>query len=171
MKALLVIDMLNDFIAEDGVLTTGPAGRGIIGFIQAKVAKFREHGCPVIFICDHHEADDKEFQMFPAHCVAGSTGSAIIPELEVQPGDKIIHKRRYSAFFGTELDLYFREKGVTELCLVGVCTNICVLYTAADARNLGYQVTIFKEGVASFDEQAHRFALKEAEHVLGCTIL
>ena len=64
MKALLVIDMLQDFIAEDGVLTTGKAGREIIGFIQEKIQEFREQGYPVIFICDHHEADDKEFDMF-----------------------------------------------------------------------------------------------------------
>ncbi|HPT82364.1 MAG TPA: isochorismatase family cysteine hydrolase [Limnochordia bacterium] len=171
MKALLVIDMLNDFIAEDGVLTTGAAGREIIGFIKERIAEFRAQGAPVIFICDHHEQDDKEFEMFPAHCLAGSPGSQIIAELEVQPRDKIITKRRYSAFFGTELDLYLREKGVEELYLVGVCTNICVLYTAADARNLGYRVHIYAQGVASFDEQAHHFALKEAQQVLGCTIL
>lgn len=171
MKALLVIDMLQDFIAEDGVLTTGKAGREIIGFIQEKIQEFREQGYPVIFICDHHEADDKEFDMFPAHCVAGSPGSQIIPELEVKPGDRIIKKRRYSAFFGTELDLYLREKGVEEIYLVGVCTNICVLYTAADARNLNYRVSIYEQGVASFDAEAHRFALKEAKNVLGCSIL
>lgn len=109
--------------------------------------------------------------MFPAHCIAGSQGSQVIPELEVRSGDKIIRKRRYSAFFGTELDLYLREKGIQEIHLVGVCTNICVLFTAADARNLGYPVTIYAQGVASFDAEAHRFALKEAENVLGCSIV
>lgn len=74
-------------------------------------------------------------------------------------------------FFCTELDLYLREKGVKELYLVGVCTNICVLYTAADARNLGYTVNIYESGVASFDEEAHRFALKEAKNTLGCNII
>lgn len=171
MKALVVIDMLRDFIAADGVLTTGEAGRSIIGFVQEKIGEFRDAGCPVVFICDNHEPDDKEFEMFPAHCVAGTPGSEIIPELEVKPGDKIIKKRRYSAFFGTELDLFLREKQVDGIFLVGVCTNICVLYTAADARNLGYQVSIFEQGVASFDPQAHQFALSEAKNVLGCRIL
>lgn len=171
MKALVVIDMLNDFIAEDGLLTTGEAGREIIPFIQSKIEEFREQGYPIIFVCDNHEPDDKEFEMFPAHCIAGSQGSQVIPELEVRSGDKIIRKRRYSAFFGTELDLYLREKGIQEIHLVGVCTNICVLFTAADARNLGYPVTIYAQGVASFDAVAHRFALKEAENVLGCSIV
>src|SRR5690606_38791002 len=124
-----------------------------------------------IYICDNHEEDDKEFDMFPPHCIAGTEGSQIIQQLQVKDGDKIIKKRRYSAFYGTDLDLYLREKGVDEIYLVGVCTNICVLYTAADARNLAYKVNVFKEGVASFDEEAHEFALKEMESTLGCNIV
>ncbi|MDI9370788.1 MAG: cysteine hydrolase [Synergistaceae bacterium] len=171
MKALLVIDMLKDFIDKDGLLTTGEAGRGIVDFIKQRTDEFRESGYPVIYICDNHEEDDKEFDMFPPHCVAGTGGCEIIPELEVRKGDKVIKKRRYSAFFGTDLDLHLREKKVDELFLAGVCTNICVLYTAADARNLGYKVNIFERGVASFDPEAHSFALKEAKNTLGCAII
>ena len=119
--------------------------------------------------CDHH--NDKEFDMFPAHCIAQTAGARIIEDLDVKDENKIIKKRRYSAFFGTDLDLYLREKGVDELFLVGVCTNICVLYTAADARNLAYKVNIYKDGVASFDEKAHEFALKEAKNTLGCRLI
>ncbi|MFY9494176.1 MAG: isochorismatase family cysteine hydrolase [Limnochordia bacterium] len=170
MKALLIIDMLKDFIELDGVLTTGEAGREIIPFIQGKIEEFRQQGYPIIYICDSHERDDKEFDMFTPHCLAGSEGSEIIDELQVAPEDKIIKKRRYSAFFGTDLDLYLRERGISEIHLVGVNTNICVLYSAADARNLNYAVTIYGNGVASFDPEAHKFALKEAKNTLGCTI-
>ena len=55
--------------------------------------------------------------------------------------------------------------------MVGDCTNICVLYTAADARNLGYAVEVVEGGVTSFDEEAHRDALRELEKTLGATIL
>lgn len=171
MEALLVIDMLNDFIKEDGALPAGEAGEAIVDFIRQKAEEFREKGRPVIYVCDSHEPDDREFDMFPNHCVAGSDGCEIIPELEPRPGDKIIRKRRYSAFFGTDLDLYLREKGVDELYLVGVNTNICVLYTAADARNINYKVNIYEKGVASFDPEAHRFALKEAKNTLGCNVV
>ena len=54
--------------------------------------------------------------------------------------------------------------GISELILVGVCTNICVLYTAADARMLNYKVTVIKDGAASFSSEAHEFALKEIEN-------
>ena len=171
MKALIVIDMLKDFIQEGGALETGPAGRDIIPFIKEKIQEFRESDYPIIYVCDNHETDDKEFQMFPPHCVKDTEGSKIIPELEVLEGDKIIKKRRYSAFYGTDLDLFLRDNQVDEIYLVGVCTNICVLYTAADARNISYKVNIFKDGVASFDEEAHKFALKEMENTLGCNII
>lgn len=170
MKALLIIDMLKDFIELDGALTTGEAGQAIIGFIQRKTEEFRAKGYPIIYICDSHELDDKEFDMFQPHCIAGTRGSEIIDELKVAGEDKIIKKRRYSAFFGTDLDLYLRERGVNEIHLVGVNTNICVLYSAADGRNINYQVTIYAQGVASFDTDAHHFALKEAKNTLGCTI-
>lgn len=171
MKALLVIDMLEDFISKDGALSTGPAGEEIIRFIKEKTEEFRKDGHKIIYICDNHEIDDKEFEMFPSHCVDNTEGSNIIKDLKPMKGDKIIKKRRYSSFYGTDLDLYLRENNIDEIFLVGVCTNICVLYTAADARNIAYKVNIYKEGVASFDYEAHKFALNQAENVLGCTIL
>ncbi|MDY0235281.1 MAG: isochorismatase family cysteine hydrolase [Gudongella sp.] len=171
MKALLVIDMLKDFIEKDGALETGPTGRDIIPFIKEKIQEFRKSGYPVIYLCDSHETNDKEFDMFPPHCVKDTEGSKIIDDLEVLDEDKIIRKRRYSAFYGTDLDLFLRENNVNEIYLVGVCTNICVLYTAADARNISYKVNVFKDGVASFDQEAHKFALKEMENTLGCNIL
>lgn len=171
MKALLVVDMLNDFILEDGRLTNGKAGKEIIGFVAEKIKEYREEGYKIIFICDNHEKDDKEFKMFPQHCVAGSYGSEIIEQLDLRDEDKIIYKRRYSAFFATELDLYLRENNIREIGLVGVCTNICILYTTADARNLDYDVVVYEKGVASFDQEAHKFALKEIGTSLGGKVL
>ena len=146
MKALLVIDMLKDFIDEKGALSVGPVGKKITPFVKEKIEEFRQKGYPIIFVCDNHEEDDREFDMFPPHCIAGTKGAEIIEDIDVRPEDKIIKKRRYSAFFGTDLDLTLREKEVNELSLVGVCTNICVLYTAADARNLAYKVNIYEKG-------------------------
>ncbi|MDI3482111.1 MAG: nicotinamidase/pyrazinamidase [Tepidanaerobacteraceae bacterium] len=171
MKALLVIDMLEDFINKKGALYVGHSGETIVPFVKQKIQEFREQQNPVVFICDNHQKDDREFEMFPPHCIANTTGSNIIRELDARDDDKIIRKRRYSAFFGTDLDIYLREKGIYEIYLAGVCTNICVLYTAADARNLGYRVNVYKEGVASFDEKSHDFALNEMEKTLGCRIL
>lgn len=166
----MVIDMLNDFVDEKGSLFCGPASRAILPFVVKTVQKARGVGEPVFFIADRHLADDKEFEMFPPHCIAGTEGAAVCPELEPKKGEIIVPKRRYSAFFGTDLDLRLRELGVSEIILVGVCTNICVFFTAADARMRGYKVTVLRDGVASFDEAAHRFALEQMEKVLGARI-
>lgn len=170
-QALLVIDMLADFLEETGSLYCGEGSRQIVPRVAARIAEARQAGIPVIYICDQHRPDDPEFEMFPPHCLAGTPGGEVIGELAPRPSERVIPKRRYSGFFGTDLDLTLRELGVEEIWLVGVCTNICVLYTAADARMLNYRVTVFKDSVASFDGEAHAFALRELEKTLGARVV
>ena len=139
--------------------------------IQAASVIQERFGVPVLYLKDDHLTDDAEFAQFPPHAIAGTKGAEIVPELAPHDGDVVIPKRRYSGFFGTDLDITLRERDVDTLRLVGDCTNICVLYTAADARNLGYAVEVVERGVTSFDEQAHRHALRELEKTLGAKVL
>ena len=169
-KAFLVIDMLKDFVDPGGKLYIGDEARRVIPAIKRAIEHARNKGCPVIYVCDRHLPDDPEFSMFPPHCIVGSEGAEVTEELKPMPGDRVIPKRRYSAFFQTDLDLTLRELGVDELVILGVCTNICDLYTAADARMLGYKVTVLRECVASFDKEAHEFALKEMERTRGAKV-
>jgi len=169
-KALLVIDMLNDFIRKEGRLYIGDKGKEIILVIQKRLEYFRKSGEPIFYICDNHHHDDQEFKLFPSHCIKGTWGAEVIDELKPENNDIIIYKRRYSGFFQTDLDLTLRERGISKLELVGVCTNICVLYTAASARMLNYPVTIWKNAVTSFDQEAHNFALQQMKDVLGVTV-
>lgn len=74
-------------------------------------------------------------------------------------------KTRYSAFAGTDLEMKLRERGIQEVHLVGVCTDICVLHTAVDAYNKGFHIVVHEKAVASFNEQGHQFAL---EHFKSC---
>src|SRR3979411_2659593 len=153
--------MIEDFAHEGGALFGGPTMGRIIPVIQSELARARAAGESVIYLTDNHVPDDAEFKTFPAHAIAGTKGAEIIPELAPEDNDDVIPKRRYSGFFGTDLDITLREKDVDTLRLVGDCTNICVLYTAADARNLGYAVEVVRDGVTSFDEEGHRDALRE----------
>lgn len=171
MKALLVIDMLNDFIKPEGALYIGPAAERVVPAVRARLEEYRRNGDLVIFICDRHRSGDLEFEMFPPHCLEGDPGAEVIEALAPQPGERLIYKRRYSAFFGTELDLVLRECQIRELELTGVVTNICVLYTAADARMLNYGVTVDAAAVAGIKEKNHRFALQEMKDTLGVTVL
>ena len=93
-------------------------------------------------------------------------GAQVVKELTPAPGERVMPKRRFSAFFGTDLDLWLREQGIEEVRIVGVCTNICVLYSAADARMRGYEVSVPENAVASFDQRAHEGALRELADVL-----
>ena len=170
LKALLVVDMLMDFIDPEGALYIGSTAEDLVPAVEAKIEQFRSEGQPIIFICDHHLEDDSEFAMFPPHSLSGSKGAEIIPALAPQSGERVIYKRRYSAFFGTDLDLTLREKRICDIELVGCVTNICILYTAVHARMLDYNVTVPVAAVAGFDPEAHRFALREMEKTLGVTL-
>jgi len=170
LKALIVVDMLFDFIDPAGALYIGPVASGLTKAVKSRLELYRSANDPVIFICDRHHQDDSEFAMFPPHSIEESKGAAIVDLLTPGKGERIIYKRRYSAFFGTDLDLTLREKNITELELAGAVTNICILYTAADARMLNYKVSVSREAVGSFDQEAHLFALQEMEKTLGVKV-
>jgi len=80
-------------------------------------------------------------------------------------------KTRFSAFAGTELELLLRARRITELYLVGVCTDICILHTAVDAYNRGFDIVVHEKGVASFDPTGHEWALRHFENALGITVV
>jgi nicotinamidase/pyrazinamidase len=170
-KALLVIDMLRDFLDEDGALYCGESSRSIISFVKQKIQEVRAQEGDIIFIRDCHAPDDLEFQRFTPHCVVGTRGAEIIPELDVRPEDAQVEKRRYSGFFQTPLEGILNSKGVKEVHVVGVCTSICVMDTVSDLRNRDIRTIVYREGVADFDPEAHSFALKRMERVLGAQVV
>ena len=93
-RALIVVDMLNDFVDEKGALYCGPSARDIIPFIQDRIADYRKTESSVIYIQDSHSEDDKEFEKFPKHSVSGTWGHQIVPELAPRQEDVVIQKRR-----------------------------------------------------------------------------
>ena len=169
-NAVLVVDMLRGFLEEGYPLYIGNKARNIIPHIQRLLEQELAQGSKVFFICDNHDPDDLEFKMFPPHCVAGTPEAEVIPELARYPGEKIL-KKRYSGFFGTKLEQKLKELKPEKLIICGVLTNICVMHTAADARNRDYEVEIPVDCVASPDEAAHRFALEHMEKVLGAKLI
>ncbi|NOZ76324.1 MAG: cysteine hydrolase [Euryarchaeota archaeon] len=165
MKALLVIDMLKDFVNEDGRLVVPGAGE-LIGPINRQIRKVREGGGLVIFVCDAHDRDDREFRVWPPHAIEGTRGAEVIDELDRQSGDPIIKKKRYSAFYNTDLEEVLEAHGVDHLLLAGVLTDICVMHTAVDAAMRDYRVTVLEDCVKSASEEAHRWALKHMKDII-----
>jgi nicotinamidase/pyrazinamidase len=169
--ALIVIDMLNDFLDPEGSLYVGPQAREIIPFVARKVAEFRAQGRMVIFVCDAHDPDDPEFQAFPPHAVKGGWGAGIIPELTPAPGDYRVEKTRYSAFAHTNLDDILKQEQVDEVHMVGVLTSICVMETVKDLFHRKLPGLVYRQGVADKNPEAHAAALQEMEQVLGAKVV
>ena len=168
-NAVIVVDMLVGFLEPGHNLYCGDDSRRIIPNIVALLERETRNGARVLFVADNHDPDDLEFEMFPVHCVKGTGETRVIEELSGFEGD-YVPKNRYSAFFGTDLEDRLAALEPDKLIIVGVCTDICVMHTAADARNRDYAVEIPVDCVASFDEDAHRYALQHARNILGAKL-
>jgi len=170
-KALIVVDMLNDFIDEKGALFCGPTARDIIPVVRQKIEDYRRTKDTVIYLQDAHDQNDAEFEKFPRHCVAGTWGSEVIPELAPGSDDFIVSKKRYSGFYGTNLDKILNDREVTEVEVLGVCTSICVMDTVGELANRDYTISVAVDGVADFDQEFHEFALKRMVQLYGARIV
>jgi len=171
-EALLVIDMLNDFVLPGAPLEV-PDARAIIPVIRKQGETARRAGDPVVYVCDSHEPDDAEFRRFgwPAHAVRGTGGAEIVAELKPAAGDIIVPKNTYSGFYGTTLDAALKRLGVDSVRLTGDVTHICILFTAADAVLRGYSVTVVENGVAGLAREDHDAALRIMKNVLGVKLV
>lgn len=182
-KALINIDYTRDFVAEEGALTCGQPGQEIEERITAITEGFIQAGDFIVFAIDVHQAGDSfhpETRLFPPHNLKGTEGRRLYGRLEEvfikaqadsNPDVYWMDKTRYSAFAGTDLELRLRSRGITELHLVGVCTDICVLHTAVDAYNKGFEIVIHEDAAASFDPEGHRWALRHFQGSLGAAVI
>ncbi len=165
-NVVLVVDMLRGFLEEGHPLSLGEKCRSIIPDVRNLIEIEINQDSHIIFLCDNHAPDDAEFEMFPPHCIEGTEEADIIPEL-AEYNAEYMPKHRYSGFFETSLEQRLNQLQPDKIIICGVLTNICVLHTAADARNRDYPVEVPINCVASPDETAHTFALDHMEKVLG----
>lgn len=161
--ALLVIDMQRDFV-DVGAPCEAIGAREIVPTVNALSGWARARGLPVIVTQEMHRADRSDFgielEFEPLHCIEGTPGVELVPGLTVAESDyRLVAKRRYDCFAGTELDLLLRCKRVENLICCGVCTNICVLSTVIAARNLDYRVVLPVDAVAGTSVALHDAAI------------
>ncbi|HEY3424554.1 MAG TPA: isochorismatase family cysteine hydrolase [Negativicutes bacterium] len=187
-KALIVIDYTYDFVAPDGALSCGQPGQEIANRIAQLIRQFNAEQQFIVIANDVHYENDAhhpEAKLFPPHNLFKSPGRLLYGEVK-QIMDELCHdaqihnlpepfhiinKTRYSAFAGTDLELRLRERGIQEVHLAGVCTDICVLHTAVDAYNRGYTIIIHEDAVASFDPTGHAWALNHFANTLGALVI
>ena len=167
--ALLVIDALT---AADDTVYAPQGNEAIYAENCVKLTDAaREAGIPVIFANDDHIVGvDKELELWGPHGIHGQVAN--FPELEAGSGPKdfVICKRRYSSFFGTDLDLLLRELGVRTLIAAGEDTNICVLHTLADAYYLGYESIVPEDATRCFLVGTQEAGIEHIEKCFGSTI-
>lgn len=209
-KALIVVDVQNGFTRE-GALAS-PACEEVIPNIVKVVEQPDFDNGLVIFTRDSHVTNDREFEVFPEHCVEGTSEQEIVDELQpflkeairFEPTDRadrvipsaeelarewdrlatpnglrarVIDKRRYSALFETRLGTLIDVRGITEVDIVGICTDICVLHTAADLRNRDIKVRVISDATATFDAPGHNYkeakenALAHIKGILGAEVI
>ncbi|MEH7013934.1 isochorismatase family cysteine hydrolase [Neobacillus niacini] len=179
-KAFINIDYTYDFVADAGALTCGEPGQNIEKEIVQLTREFIDNGDFVVFAIDVHDKEDSyhpETKLFPPHNIRGTSGrdlfgglQTLYKENKARENVYYMDKTRYSAFAGTDLEIKLRERGITELHLVGVCTDICVLHTAVDAYNKGFKIVVYKEAVASFNQKGHEWALGHFGQSLGALV-
>lgn len=180
-KALISIDYTYDFVADDGKLTAGKPAQAIEEAIAAITQKAYDDGDYIFFAIDGHDEGDEfhpETKLFPPHNIKGTSGRDLYGKLadvyeKIKGNSRVfwMDKRHYSAFSGTDLDIRLRERRVTTVVLTGVLTDICVLHTAIDAYNLGYDIEIPAAAVASLTKENHQFALGHFQNVLGAKVI
>ena len=170
-SVVLVIDMVKGFLEPGHNLYCGDESREIIPRVHGLLSRERAAGSEIIFISDHHDPDDLEFEIFPVHCVKGTEEPDVIPELaEFVTGGNVIPKNRYSGFFNTPLEARLAAGAPDKIIICGVCTDICVLHTTSDARNRDYPVEVPEDCVASFNPDAHKWALSHLKDILGASV-
>lgn len=179
-NALIIVDYSYDFVADDGKLTCGKPGQSIEQTIARKFQEYIAAERPVFIMMDLHHDNDPyhpETKLFPPHNIVGTPGrelygkvNDVYNDLQHHPLVTWIDKTRYSAFAGTNLHQLLAERHIQSIELTGVCTDICVLHTAVDGYNLGYQMTVDSDAVQSFNAEGHRFALLHFKNTLGMTV-
>jgi nicotinamidase/pyrazinamidase len=165
--ALLVVDVQNDFADPEGSLYV-QGGEEILPFVNKQIAAARESGSPVFFTQDWHPEStphfDKDGGIWPVHCVGGTWGAELHPELDARSDEPKIRKGvrgedGYSGFTvadartgektPTDLERMLRERNIEEVLVLGLATDYCVKATAIDAAVKGFETTVLSKGIAA----------------------
>jgi nicotinamidase-related amidase len=161
-RAILVVDMVGDMFSSPTLSRQRPS---LVSTINTLTEAGRTAGYLVVWIRPEYEADlsdaPLEFKRRGIHvAIAGTAGAELLADLNVSPQDHMVVKKRYSGFFGTDLDDYLHHQRVGRLVVVGVNTHACVRTTAIDAYQRDHEVSIVRECVGSYDREHHDVSLR-----------
>lgn len=168
--ALILVDMQNSFLHPDGE-NFYPAAPEVIAPCLDLLGAAEKSGAVIIHVCDRHREGFVDFEQprLPAHCVTGGFSAEFFEGFgpKGRPNEIQISKRRYSAFFATELSLFLNEQGVKRVVIAGVKTNVCVRATATDAFGNGFDVFVVGAAVNTNRANLGEASLEDIDRYIG----
>ena len=164
--AVIVVDMLKDAFKGPADHPIIQGFRTIIPQNQHLIAEARKLNSLIVYACDSYFKDDFLFAKgkMHAHALRGTEGAEIIPELEVRPEDIVLPKRRFSAFFKTDLDITLRNNGIDTIAVTGLATEVCVLATAMDGLCSDFYSVIISDCCATRKKEDHQAIISTFSH-------
>ncbi len=176
--AMIVVDMENDFVAENAPLET-PAARAMVPKLVEALSTCRDAGVKVIYTTHVHRRDGSDLGLFSFSPVIaqgralaeGTRGVEVYAEVAPRPDEHVIRKHRFSAFFGTDLDMILRGWGVDTVIIAGATTENCCHATARDALFRDYKVVFLSDATATFDYPDLGFGEMAAAEVHRATLV
>ncbi|QJR09257.1 Phenazine biosynthesis protein PhzD [Usitatibacter rugosus] len=163
------VDLLEDFFANPPLSEQ----RGALSAAVNELASFaRENAFPVIWVRQEFEPDLSDAfrsmrETGTRITIRGTTGCDLIKEIERRPSDVEIVKKRYSAFFGTQLAQRLESARCSQLIIGGVNSHACVRATAIDAFQMDYDVILATDSIASYDDEYHRESMRYLAQSIG----
>lgn len=171
--ALTIIDMQKDFL-DDGAACFIPGGRSVVPAVSRLLEHFRAEELPVIHVLTVWQPDGANMSRFTTSEVLlerglrrGETGTDPVDELTPLPSEYLVHKTRYSGFYGTELEMLLRALGAVYVVTVGVATNFCVRSTVHDAAYRDFLPVVPSDCTTSYTDAEHLQTLKDIEAGFG----
>lgn len=171
--AVIVVDMENDFIAPGAPMET-PMGTKLVPKLNEFLDECRELGVYIIYTSHAHREDGSDMGRFEEiwepirsrqGLIDGTNGVDIYTEIKRKDNELVIKKHRYSAFFGTDMDMILRGRNIDNVIVTGVTTENCCHATARDAMFLGYKVGVLSDLTGTFDYPDVGFGAISAEEV------
>ncbi|MBI2848645.1 MAG: cysteine hydrolase [Chloroflexi bacterium] len=177
---LIVVDVQNDFCHPEGTFARAGHDLGMIGEIMpplvALIEKARRWGVPIIYTQTFHslwtdsplwkERFEKTGVEGEKHCRDGTWGADFY-QVSPLPQERVVIKHRYSAFYGTDLEVILKSREIKTVIMTGVATNVCVETTARDAYMRDYQVVFIEDCTAAYVRQEHQATLVNMQKFFG----
>ena len=169
--SLILIDVINNFFHPQGSNYHSEYDATLENILTLlRIA--REYNIPVVHAMEGHPPAarnlDFEWIKLPPHCFLGEFDAEPITQVQILTGQEyVVRKRRFSAFFETDLNLLLREAGIERIILAGVKTHVCVRATAQDGFGYGYRVVLPREAVNSNYRHLHDASLEDIQRYMG----